>query len=788
MGKPTKPASNKEESVKVVVRCRPLSANEVKQGCEQVVFMDTRKGLVEVRGASTRVDDPPKTFTFDAVYDLNTKQQDIYNDSVRPIVDSVLSGYNGTVFAYGQTGTGKTHTMEGPSRTDPDTRGVIPNSFHHIFTDISRTHDIQFLVRASYLEIYKEDIRDLLGKDQAKKLQLKEKPDTGVYVKDLTSIVVKSAKEIDRVMSEGNKNRSVGATKMNEHSSRSHAIFIITIERAEAGADQETHIRAGKLNLVDLAGSERQSKTEATGDRLDEARKINWSLTALGNVINALVDGKNQHVPYRDTRLTRLLQDSLGGNAKTVMIANIGPANYNTEETLSTLRFANRAKNIKNKPKINEDPKDALLREFQDEISRLKAELEKRRGGGGGGGTKTKKPRSSANREEFGSDDSDDEEGEEGGEDEDDGPVDERTAEEILKEEEAKLEKERQSLLQNKTMIEEEKQRVATELAERSKLLQKEYEERNAVAAKLKAIESKLLVGGVNIFDRTNQQERELEQKARDLEDKRRRERDLQQRLEARNEEKVDLEGKFGSLQEEVDGNTKKLKKLWAKVMGAKGEIDDLQEEFKREREDLLQTTYELSRELKLKSIIIDNFIPPEEVVKIEKRAIFDEEKDEWVLVTQAHVGHASKVKRPMSAVGHKRPVSEYARMASAMGDRNPRYKAENILQMELDMPDRTTMDYEGPQVAPRVQAALDAALQDEEEVTVEARRPSGDIFSTTDPYLKGGRSKSRAASAKPSTSKKSSRAEPEVDDDDDEDYGRRNSASRGGRKGKHYA
>merc|ERR1719479_364283 len=180
-------------------------------------------------------------------------------------------------------------------------------------------------------------------------------------------------------MSVGNLNRSVGATNMNEYSSRSHAIFIITVECSRPDPKSgEPHIRVGKLNLVDLAGSERQAKTGATGDRLKEASKINLSLSALGNVISALVDGKSNHVPYRDSKLTRLLQDSLGGNARTVMVANIGPANYNYEETITTLRYANRAKNIKNKPRVNEDPKDAMLREFQEEIARLKAEINKK--------------------------------------------------------------------------------------------------------------------------------------------------------------------------------------------------------------------------------------------------------------------------------------------------------------------------------------------------------------------------------------------------------------------------
>ena len=250
-------------------------------------------------------------------------------------------------------------------------------------------------VRASFLEIYNEDIRDLLSKNPNNRLELKENIETGVYVKDLTQFVVKGESEIRNVLMVGKKNRTVGATLMNQDSSRSHSIFTITIEICEhmptgsGSADaldamqENAKVRMGKLNLVDLAGSERQAKTGATGDRLKEATKINLSLSALGNVISSLVDGRSGHIPYRDSKLTRLLQDSLGGNTKTVMVANIGPADYNFDETLSTLRYANRAKNIKNKPRINEDPKDAMLREFQDEIKRLKQMLAEKAGAGG---------------------------------------------------------------------------------------------------------------------------------------------------------------------------------------------------------------------------------------------------------------------------------------------------------------------------------------------------------------------------------------------------------------------
>ena len=302
-------------------------------------------------------------------------QGTIYEESSGPIIANVLEGYNGTIFAYGQTGTGKTHTMTGVLGDD-ELRGIMPRAFDDIFRSIQSDSDqTQFLVRASYLEIYNEEVRDLLSKNPKNRLELHEKVDSGVYVKDLSYFAAKSADEVRKIMYIGSKNRSVGETMMNAHSSRSHSLFTITIERSELGADNKQHIRVGKLNMVDLAGSERIAKTGATGDRLKEATKINLSLSTLCHVISSLTDPKATYIPYRDSKLTRLLQDSLGGNTKTVMIANVGPADYNFDETMNTLRYAARAKNIQNKPRINEDPKDALLREYQEEISKLKEQL-----------------------------------------------------------------------------------------------------------------------------------------------------------------------------------------------------------------------------------------------------------------------------------------------------------------------------------------------------------------------------------------------------------------------------
>uniref|UniRef100_A0A672RJP0 Kinesin-like protein n=1 Tax=Sinocyclocheilus grahami TaxID=75366 RepID=A0A672RJP0_SINGR len=697
--------SKSSESVKVVVRCRPMNEKERAANFQRVVSVDVKFGQVAVRNPrSASSHEHPKVFTFDSVYDWNSKQMELYDETFRPLVDSVLFGFNGTIFAYGQTGTGKTFTMEGV-RNDPDRRGVIPNSFEHIFTHISRSQNQQYLVRASYLEIYQEEIRDLLSKDQSRRLELKERPDTGVYVKDLSSFVTKSVREIEHVMNVGNQNRSVGATNMNEHSSRSHAIFVITIECSELGPDGENHIRVGKLNLVDLAGSERQTKTGAQGERLKEATKINLSLSALGNVISALVDGRSTHIPYRDSKLTRLLQDSLGGNARTVMVANIGPASYNLEETLTTLRYANRAKNIKNKPRVNEDPKDALLREFQEEIAHLKEQLEKKSG---------RKRRKRRRREE-------EEDDEEEDDDEEEGMDADKNIVDYWHEQQEKLEKERKAIMEDHSLVAEEKQRLLKEKEKKMDDLRKEKEASEMLAAKVKAMESKLLVGGKNIVDHTNEQQRILEMKRHEIAEQKRREREMQQVMECRDEETLELKETYSSLQQEVDIKTKKLKKLFSKLQSVKAEIQDAQDEHVKYRQELEQTQNELTRELKLKHLIIENFIPLEEKNKIVTRTTFDEEDDLWKMTPITRIQNDQQMmKRPVSAVGYRRPLSQHARMAMLMRP-DVRYKAENILLLELDLSTRTTKDYEGPVIAPKVAAALEDALREEDEIQVDA-------------------------------------------------------------------
>uniref|UniRef100_A0A8C3GC50 Kinesin-like protein n=1 Tax=Cyclopterus lumpus TaxID=8103 RepID=A0A8C3GC50_CYCLU len=596
------------ESVKVVVRCRPLNRKEESNGpAGSIVQMDLRLGQVILRNPRAPVSEPQKTFTFDAVYDANSKQGDLYDESVRPLIDSVLAGFNGTIFAYGQTGTGKTYTMQG-AWMDPQKRGVIPNAFDHIFTHISRSQsDKQYLVRASYLEIYLEEVLDLLDPNHgnARPLELRESPESGVYVRDLTSCVCKSIKEIEEVMNVGNQARAVAATDMNEHSSRSHALFLITVECSQPGPDGRKHIRVGRLNLVDLAGSERQAKTGVQGERLKEAAKINLSLSALGNVISALADGRSGHVPYRDSKLTRLLQDSLGGNAKTVMVATLGPAPQHYDETLTTLRYANRAKNIQNQPRVNEDPKDALLREFQMEIARLRAQLHHRK-------WRTKQKKEQVDGEGW----------------ERDGD-EETEAEEYVKQEQ-RLEREKQDIREDQFMLADEKQRLLGEKERMMGVLRKEQEATEQLTAKYKAMESKLLVGGKNIIDHTNEQQKMLEGKRHEIAEQTRSEREIQQQMLVRDEETVELRETFTSLQQEVEAKTKKLKKLYAKLQCIKAEIQDVNDEHVRSRQELEQTQNELTRELKFKYLIIENFIPPEEKNKIMNRLTFDPEEDQW--------------------------------------------------------------------------------------------------------------------------------------------------------------
>ena len=290
---------------------------------------------------------------------MNSKQADVFDYSILPTVDDILNGYNGTVFAYGQTGAGKSYTMMGSDMDDEVGKGVIPRIIQQIFASIlASPSNIEYTVRVSYMEIYMERIRDLLV-PQNDNLPVHEEKNRGVYVKGLLEVYVSSEDEVYEVLRRGGSARAVSATNMNAESSRSHSIFVITVNQknVETGS-----LKSGQLFLVDLAGSEKVGKTGASGQTLEEAKKINKSLSALGMVINCLTDSKTQHIPYRDSKLTRILQESLGGNSRTTLIINCSPSSYNDIETLGTLRFGMRAKTIKNKAKVNAELSPAELK------------------------------------------------------------------------------------------------------------------------------------------------------------------------------------------------------------------------------------------------------------------------------------------------------------------------------------------------------------------------------------------------------------------------------------------
>ncbi|GAA5992753.1 hypothetical protein JCM10908_006917 [Rhodotorula pacifica] len=386
-------------NIKVVVRCRPLNQREIARGA---------KCLVRMEGDHTYLDPPEmanvtsgrateketKSFAFDKSYwsacpkddPSYASQQTLFDDLGRDLLEHAFEGYNTTVFAYGQTGSGKSYSMMGYGSD----RGIIPLICEALFERIeNRTHEsggqVSFTVEVSYTEIYQEKVRDLLNPSNKGSLKVREHPTLGPYVENLSKCAVQNFVDIERLMDEGTKARTVAATNMNETSSRSHAVFTLLLTQKRL--DSTTNMvgeKVSRISLVDLAGSERANSTGATGTRLKEGALINKSLTTLGRVIAALAQASSaptgkaakaaaEKVPYRDSVLTWLLKDSLGGNSKTAMIAAISPADY--EETLSTLRYADQAKKIKNKAVVNEDPNAKLIRELKEELETLRARM-----------------------------------------------------------------------------------------------------------------------------------------------------------------------------------------------------------------------------------------------------------------------------------------------------------------------------------------------------------------------------------------------------------------------------
>uniref|UniRef100_A0ACB8F9B3 Uncharacterized protein n=2 Tax=Sphaerodactylus townsendi TaxID=933632 RepID=A0ACB8F9B3_9SAUR len=375
----------KGKNIQVVVRSRPFSIAERKANSYSVVECENARKEVVVRAGGITDKTARKTYTFDMVFGAQTKQIDVYRSVMCPILDEVLMGYNCTVFAYGQTGTGKTFTMEGERSPNEEytweedpLAGIIPRTLHQIFEKLGES-GTEFSLKVSLLEIYNEELFDLLNPspDVGEKLQMFDDPRNkrGVIIKGLEEITVHNKDEVYQILERGAAKRTTAATNMNQYSSRSHSVFSVTLHMKETTIDGEELVKIGKLNLVDLAGSENIGRSGAVDKRAREAGNINQSLLTLGRVITALVE-RTPHIPYRESKLTRILQDSLGGRTKTCIIATVSPASANLEETLSTLEYAHRAKNIMNKPEVNQKlTKRALIKEYTEEIERLKRDL-----------------------------------------------------------------------------------------------------------------------------------------------------------------------------------------------------------------------------------------------------------------------------------------------------------------------------------------------------------------------------------------------------------------------------
>ncbi|KAJ8874948.1 hypothetical protein PR048_022838 [Dryococelus australis] len=625
-----------DEDVRVIVRCRPLTRSEADRNCRSVVQVMEDQGLIEIRNSTTNAE--RQVFKFDTVYGCYSNQEDIYEKSVRPVVSSVLEGFNGTIFAYGQTGSGKTYTMEG----DISDKGVVPRSFEHMFDCITSSCNTRYLVQASFLEIYQDEIKDLLDPHNGNQLVVREKPKIGVEVYGISSCLCNSKEDLERVLAAGIFSRSTGATKINERSSRSHAILTVTVEMDNGSPQSGQVIRVGKLNLVDLAGSERQSKSGAVGKRLREAARINLSLSALGNVISALVEGR-QHVPYRDSKLTHLLKDSLGGNAKTLMIANIGPASYNYFESLNTLQYASRAKNIQNKPVVNSEPKDALVRVYQQEIERLNKLLSEQN------------PQMVMKI-----------------------PVQVRSVGEQtdLYPDSHDNELRRKGSISSQVYLEI-KESAVNEIERNKELVAVEKKEVEELKEKIALMESTLLHGSKSIMDLTNEQQMALEVGRKKIVRQKDREISIRQQVRLRQE----MWQTYSTLQQKVDAKAHELQALRFNVDVIKGEnlrvtseMDTLIRELNDEQNTLL-------KELKKKFLIMEKFIRIDELNALIGRASYDESRQCWFL-------QPSQCDEPQMRNRYSEIISRYDSHSG-----NGRRFCRDIIELELDHHPRTTYD-----------------------------------------------------------------------------------------------
>ncbi|KAF2881289.1 hypothetical protein ILUMI_24889 [Ignelater luminosus] len=566
------------ESVHVVVRVRPLNSKEEMQNCQNIISINHEENIIALENPKLP-NMQCKSFKFDHVFFCDCTQLDIYQKVALPIVDQVFKGYNGTIFAYGQTGSGKTYTMSG-NQTDNELKGIIPNTFSHIFSQISRaSNEKSFVVTVTYVEIYNEEVRDLLSVHPNEKLEIRERVDVGVYVRGLTGFTVDSINAINELLQLGNSTRKTRATLMNNLSSRSHTIFTITIETKDREHNKTT---VAKLNLVDLAGSERLKRTEATGIGLKEASNINQSLFVLSNVISALVEEKCTHVPYRNSKLTRLLQDSLGGNSKTAIITTISPNENDYDESLCTLRYASRAKLIKNHVRLNIQTNKGLIENFEQEILELQKRLEQ-----------------------------------------------------ISMNEEIKRQKTRKGKSQSKEIL-----KRYTEQTKEFKNIENVKSELNR---KIQSIQNKILVGGKNLFDKAQEQVFLLESSFEEIKNLDKSHQELQELLEEKEIEHFDLQEQYSSLQEEDKILDEKIERIQRLLERVKERHDEQRQEHRQELNRLFEHHQTTSRELQLTNELTKCAIPKNNIKIIESNVAWNSEICDFQVNGIAHVGNNMK-------------------------------------------------------------------------------------------------------------------------------------------------
>jgi kinesin family protein 3/17 len=605
------------EAVKVAVRLRPMSSNEESQGFHSIIEVDQKNAQVYVKNPAGQT----VNFKFDYAYPDGIAQEEIYETTASPIVSGVLEGFNGTIFAYGQTGTGKTYTMDGKKGDD---RGIVPRAFEHIFDYIqANSEDHQFMLTATYVEIYNDELRDLLASGPpAEPLKIREDPNHGIQIKGVATHKAQKIDDLWVLLNFGKKNRKVRKTNMNAESSRSHSILTLNIEtltQIEGGQ----HVRCARLNLVDLAGSERVAKTGAEGQGFKEGVNINYELMILGNCIAALTTRGNTHIPYRDSKLTMLLRDSLGGNARTVMIAALGPANYNFSETMSTLRYAERAKKIENKPKVNMDPKDALLMKYQEELQALQAQLNGVGLGGFGGP---------------------------GG----------MSIEDRIAEMEKALADKRAKLASATTVAKAEREQMEKELERKRQEMEQEKERQAQLQARFAEL-GKYLVNGQNLKQRTEKNEQEIEAIRAKLKLREEHAKAMEKEIEERRLAKQQAVDKCASVQSQVEMVSRQFTETVDSYRNLQLKMAEVQNTIQADKDNMAENVDYLNKRIELYTVIIDNFVPQSEAEATKRDAVYDEETNKWRkpdLDRKTLVQTVVSLDRPKSALGMAYPTA----------------------------------------------------------------------------------------------------------------------------------